>query len=68
LRRLLDIVHSQAREKRSHPNADFQVTNGVPNADYCHLRAVGFALLWRLSVEEGVAVNSSVMKFIDYAT
>lgn len=41
----LDIVLPQAGEKRSHPSADIQVINGVPNADYCHLKAVGFALL-----------------------
>jgi hypothetical protein len=38
-------VLPQAGEKRSHPSADIQVINGVPNADYCHLKAVGFALL-----------------------
>jgi hypothetical protein len=42
---LLDIVLPQAGEKRSHPSADIQVINGVPNADYCHLKAVDFALL-----------------------
>ncbi|WLH46666.1 hypothetical protein [Pseudomonas beijingensis] len=41
----LDIVLPQAGEKRSHPSADVQVINGVPNADYRHLKAVGFALL-----------------------
>jgi hypothetical protein len=41
----LDIVLPQAGEKRSHPNADFQVINGVPNAGYRHLMAAGFALL-----------------------
>ncbi len=44
-KKLLDIVLPQAGEKRSHPNADYQVINGVPNADYRHLMAVGFALL-----------------------
>ena len=44
-KKLLDIALPQAGEKRSHPNADFQVINGVPNADYSHLMAVGFALL-----------------------
>lgn len=41
---LLDIMLPQAGEKRSHPSADIQIINGVPNADYCHLEAVGFAL------------------------
>lgn len=41
----LDIVLPQAGEKRSHPGANVQVINGVPNADCCHLKAVGFALL-----------------------
>lgn len=45
---VLDIVLPQAGEKRSHPSADFQVINGVPNADYRHLKAVGFALLSKI--------------------
>ncbi|MCY1249278.1 hypothetical protein D9M72_627980 [compost metagenome] len=59
MRSLLDIVLPQAREKRSHPSADFQVINGVPNADYCHLKAVGFALLGKFSVTDDVCVNPS---------
>ncbi len=57
MRSLLDIVLPQAREKRSHPSADFQVINGVPNADYCHLKAVGFALLGKFSVTDDACVN-----------
>lgn len=59
LRSMLDIVLPQAREKRSHPSADFQVINGVPNADYCHLKAVGFALLGKFSVTDDACVNPS---------
>ncbi|CAI8916578.1 hypothetical protein EMIT0347P_50154 [Pseudomonas sp. IT-347P] len=54
---LLDIVLPQAGEKRSHPSADFQVINGVPNADYRHLKAVGFALLARFSATQRCSVN-----------
>jgi len=57
---LLDIVLPQAREKRSHPSADFQVINGVPNADYCHLKAVGFALLCRFSFTDDACVNPHI--------
>jgi hypothetical protein len=57
LRWLLDIMLPQAGEKRSHPSADFQVINGVPNADYCHLKAVGFALLGRFSATNDAYVN-----------
>ena len=60
MRSLLDIVLPQAREKRSHPSADFQVINGVPNADYCHLKAVGFALLGKFSVTDDVCVNPHI--------
>lgn len=38
---VLDIVLPQAGEKRSHPSVDVQAINGVPNADYRHLKAVG---------------------------
>lgn len=55
--RLLDIVLPQAGEKRSHPSADFQAINGVPNADYRHLKAVGFALLGRFSATDDAGVN-----------
>jgi hypothetical protein len=47
----------QAGEKRSHPSADFQAINGVPNADYRHLKAVGFALLVLFSVTNRRRVN-----------
>lgn len=55
----LDIVLPQAGEKRSHPSADVQVINGVPNADYRHLKAVGFALLRPISDMAKVYVNPS---------
>ncbi|CAI8734769.1 hypothetical protein EMIT0P291_130082 [Pseudomonas sp. IT-P291] len=60
MRSLLDIVLPQAREKRSHPSADFQVINGVPNADYCHLKAVGFALLGKVPVTDDACVNPHI--------
>ncbi|KJZ36273.1 hypothetical protein VC33_17240 [Pseudomonas fluorescens] len=61
LKRLLDIVLPQAGEKRSHPSADLQVINGVPNADYRHLMAVGFALLDRFSATCDVGVNLRIL-------
>ena len=55
--RLLDIVLPQAGEERSHPSADFQAISGVPNADYRHLKAVGFALSGRFSATDDACVN-----------
>ncbi|MNP34230.1 hypothetical protein D3C76_1275060 [compost metagenome] len=60
----------QAGDKRSHPSVDFQVINGVPNADYCHLKAVGFALLGRFSATDHAYVNqasSNAMRLVKTA-
>jgi hypothetical protein len=46
------------QNKRSHPSADVQVINGVPNANYRHLKAVGFALLEASLGNSGACVNS----------
>jgi len=46
------------KNKRSHPSADVQVINGVPNADYRHLKAVGFAFLEASLGNGGACVNS----------